>query len=282
MDEYDAEIEVFIREAFEGNYEVLRLEGGGALTQDVKEAALEQALLYWRKLRGVAERVTDTEVRLSLPGQETPKRREFGITGVVDIVREDERTVMYDIKTHDAAYVRGNLRLYERQLNIYAQIWQELRGERLDETAIIATDCPEGLTEALESGDEERIAHEMEMWEPVVEVPFDAGSVEATIREFGEVVDAIEEGEFEPRPVEDLRERLYGRMLFATRVCLNCDARFSCASYREYAVGGRGAAERRLREYLGEVATEREQERWRTANLGVAREAEELAEDFVG
>jgi DNA helicase-2/ATP-dependent DNA helicase PcrA len=44
----------------------------------------------------------------------------------------------------------------------------------------------------------------------------------------------------------------------------------------------RGAAERRLREYFGEVATEREQERWWTANLGVAREAEELAENFVG
>jgi hypothetical protein len=281
MDEHETEIEAFIREAFEQNYELLRLEGGSALTEDVKRAALEQALMYWRKLRDLAETVTDTEVRLNLPGQTTPLGRQFAITGVVDIVRDDQRTVMYDIKTHDATYVRGHVGVYEQQLNVYAHIWHELRGEPLDEAAIVATTCPDKLREALESGDEEGVARELLEWQPVVGVPFDASSVEATIQEFGQVVDAIEEGDFAPLPVEDL-QRMYGRKLFATRVCSNCDARFSCASYRKYALKGRGRAEQRFREYFGDPGTDLERERWRTTNLEVARDAEELVEDFGG
>jgi hypothetical protein len=282
MDEHETEMEAFIREAFEENYELLRLEGGSALTEDVKRAALEQALMYWRKLRDLAETVTDTEVRLSLPGQTTPQGRPFAITGVVDIVRDDQRTVMYDIKTHDAEHVREHVEMYKQQLNVYAHIWHELRGEPLDEAAIVATACPDELRESLESGDEERVAREMHSWQPVVGVPFDASSVETTIQEFGQVVDAIEEGDFAPRPVEDLRQRMYGRKLFATRVCSNCDARFSCASYRKYALKGRGRAEQRFREYFGDPGTDLERERWRTANLEVARDAEELVEDFGG
>ena len=105
----DAEVEAFLREAFEANYERLRLETGHTLPVDLKATAWEQVLLYWRRLAELARRVTETEVRLTLPDQRTPKRRRFGIEGVVDIVREDGRTVMYDLKTHDADVVRGVL-----------------------------------------------------------------------------------------------------------------------------------------------------------------------------
>ena len=120
---YEREMEDFIRQVFEENYEQLRLASGHAITADVKETAYNQVLLYWRKLRGIAENVTDTEVRLSLPGQESPRGREYTIEGVVDIVREQDRTLMYDIKTHDADYVRTNIELYEQQLNVYAHIF---------------------------------------------------------------------------------------------------------------------------------------------------------------
>ena len=128
----ESEIEAEIRRMFEENYELMRLEGGHALSADVKEAALNQVLFYWRKMRDVAENVTDTEVKLNLPEQITPQGRKYGIEGVVDIIREDERTVMYDIKTHDSDYVRANTAEYEKQLNVYAHIWQGLRGLELD------------------------------------------------------------------------------------------------------------------------------------------------------
>ncbi len=112
----DAEIEKFISEALEQNFELLRLKSGHAIGADIKDAALNQALLYWRKLKDIATRVTETEVRLNLPGQTTPNKRKFGIEGVVDIVREGDLTVMYDIKTHDAEQVRGNIDGYEPSL----------------------------------------------------------------------------------------------------------------------------------------------------------------------
>src|SRR5690625_925281 len=82
----------FIEEAFEENYELLRLEGGHSLSPHVKKLALEQVKNYWKKLRDVAENVSDTEVRLTLPERETPAGRRYTIQGVVDVVKEDNRT----------------------------------------------------------------------------------------------------------------------------------------------------------------------------------------------
>jgi hypothetical protein len=131
IDKTDAEITAFLREAFEDNYERLRVENGRGLSADGKEFAWNQVLLYWKKLREIAKSITDTEVHLTLPNQETPKGRHYAIEGVVDIVREEGYTVMYDIKSHAADYVRQNKELYERQLNVYAHIWRMLRGEDL-------------------------------------------------------------------------------------------------------------------------------------------------------
>jgi len=113
MNPTDKEIEAFLRESFEQNFELLKLESGHSLGADIKDAAWNQVLFYWRKLKDIATRVTETEVRLNLPDQESPGGRKFGIEGVVDIVREGDQTVMYDIKTHDADQVRENIADYE-------------------------------------------------------------------------------------------------------------------------------------------------------------------------
>jgi hypothetical protein len=276
------DLETFIREAFRQNYEELRLESGHALAPDVFGTALNQVLLYWRKLRTVAENVTDTEVRLSLPGQETPKGREFTIEGVVDILRENDRTVMYDIKTHNADYVRANIELYEAQLNVYAHIWRQLRQQPLDETAVIATDFPEEVRAALASENPEALGYALEAWNPVVEIAFDPRHVEETIRNFGEVVDCIEEGRFAPPPLSRLHETLPGtrNIRFGTHVCRNCDARFSCTPYREFSQATRQAADRSVMTYFSEAVSDIEQEAWRTANLDAAQTADDLRRDF--
>ncbi len=278
----DQEIEAFIRQAFEQNYEELRLDTGHAVTPDVKETALQQVLFYWRKLQEVAKNITDTEVRLSLPGQETPRGREYSIEGIVDIVRANDRTVMYDIKTHNADYVRANVELYEQQLNVYAYIWQELRRQPLDEMAVIATDYPESVQDALYHQDERELARALEEWDPLVPIEFDRLRVEQTIREFGAVVDAIEDGRFSPPPLERLNEVTPGarQTRFGTYVCVNCDARFSCVSYRQYAWASPRIAERSAIQYYTESLNDAEQDNWRSANLDATPNATSLRADF--
>ena len=276
------ELETFIRDVFEKNYEELRVDSGHAVAPDVKLTALHQVLLYWRKLRTVAENVTDTEVRLSLPGKETPKGRDFTIEGVVDILRENDRTVMYDIKTHDAEYVRANLDLYEAQLNVYAHIWHQLRQQPLDGTAVIATDFPEEVRNALAAENAEALRYALEAWNPVVEIEFDPRHVEETIRRFGAVVDCMEDGRFAPPPLTRLQEAMPGKrnIRFGTHVCRNCDARFSCGPYREFSQATRQAADRSVMTYFSEAVNDIEQEAWRTGNLDVALEADALRADF--
>src|SRR5262249_30989331 len=95
----ELDIESFLREAFEANFERLREESGRSVTPDVKAAALEQVLLYWKRLRELAEKVTETEIRLLHPDQRTPAGRRYTLEGIVDIVREADTTTLYDVKT---------------------------------------------------------------------------------------------------------------------------------------------------------------------------------------
>lgn len=270
----DLEITEFIREALEQNFELLRLESGHTLSADVKTTALQQALFYWRKLKDIAMRVTETEVRLNLPNLTTPQGRRFGIEGVVDIVRDDEQTVMYDIKTHEDRYVRENVAEYERQLNVYAHIWCNLRGQPLDGTAIIATAYPDPVKEAL--NDPPRLEYELSRWDPLVEIEFNPQHVEEVIADFGRIVDCIENGEFAPASVETLiGRRESGERAFASRVCRRCDARFSCASYRQYAANGGGRAEQELRRWLEDYGDDIDQDEWLSANLDSASELDD-------
>jgi hypothetical protein len=261
------EVLVEIKEALELNYERLRLEGGHALTEDFKRLALQMVTLYWKKMPDVAENITDTEVKLSLPGRKTPEGRKFSIEGVVDIIREQDETWMYDIKTLDGAYVRENLDPYEEQLNVYSYIWKELRGEPLDHTAIIALSFPQALSDAVRTGDQQQIDRELPKWNPLIEVPFDQRHVEETIKAFGEVVDCIEENQFSPPPVSRLKKKQVGDQLFVTRVCRNCDARFSCASYREYALGSNARFVFGYKKYIEDLGPDIDVEDWKTTNL---------------
>jgi hypothetical protein len=267
-----ASMEAFITQCFNDNLKALERESGHQLAPEPRRAALEQVLFYWRKLRHVAEGVTDTEVELNLPDQHTPGDGTFGIEGVVDIVREGDRVVMYDIKTHDVEQVRAQPDLYARQLNIYAHIWQTLRGQRLDETAIICTALPRSLQRALRSRDARRIAVELQAWSPVITLTFDRQAVKAAIAEFAETVDAIEAHDFAPPPWPELKEHRPGAHgIFASSVCINCDGRFSCEAYRTYALQGQDRAARQFQKYYAplfdDMSDQEASEDWINAGL---------------
>jgi hypothetical protein len=244
-----------IDDFFDRNAQDLEAEGTHALSPWIRDVARAQVHLYWQRLHDIAQQVTDTEVRLQLPAQKSPDGRVFGIEGIVDIVREaDGTTTMYDIKTHEAKYVRENRGQYEKQLNVYAHIWQELRGERLDSTAVICTTLPKDVEDAYVRGDKAALAEAITRWDPVIPIEFATERVEATIGDFGAAVDRIESHDFAPRPVEHLGERLPGtRAKFAVYVCRNCDARYSCRSYQQYSFGSRARSENAIAAYLADV-----------------------------
>lgn len=273
----DKEIEAKLREYFEENYELLRLEGGHSLTEDTKQIAFDQILYYWKKLNHIAKKVTDTEVKLTLPEQITPKNRKFSIEGIVDIVREDDETWMYDIKSHDPDYVKSHKDLYENQLNVYAYIWEKLRSNKLNHTAIIATTLPIALREAIISDDDKRIEYEMNKWNPVIDIPYKEEHIKDTINDFACTVDKIEDGEFTPPPKKVLEEKIKGtNVRFATRICRNCDARFSCSSFREYIQSMGTRSYSKFKKYFNDLGDEINMEEWKTANLNV-----DIIEDIV-
>lgn len=267
MEEY--EIIEKIREFFDENYELMRLEGGHAITEDVKELALTQVLYYFTKMREVANKVTDTEVKLTLPDQTSPKGRSFTIEGVVDIVRDDNETWMYDIKTHDTEYINSNKDLYAKQLNVYAHIWQQLRGNALDKTAIISTAYPEGLKQAHLLNDQFRIQYELSRWNPLVELDFDQSEVNEVVEDFAKTVDCIEDKLFKPATVDTLESKLEGtNAKFGQRICRECDARFSCSSFREYVLGKGKGVRGNFAKYFNDFGSDTDKEEWVNANLG--------------
>lgn len=272
----EKEIEDFIRQRYAENFELMRLETGAAISPEVKQAGLEQVLIYWRVMREIALNVTDTEVRLSLPQLESPHEREFGIEGVVDILRDADRTLMYDIKTHDADYVQAHLDLYEDQLNVYAHIWEHLHKQKLDGTAVICTRLPARVREALQRDDAVALDRALQAWQPLIEIAFNKRRVEETIRAFGRVVDAIEERDFKPPPLEKLNARYTPDkpVRFATNVCRNCDARFSCGAYRAYARRGRGQVERNFARFIADLESEENLEQWRIAAIEAVEQSE--------
>jgi hypothetical protein len=262
----DEEMIKFIEDAFEENYELLRLEGGHSLAPYVKRLALEQVKLYWKKMKSLAENVSETEVKLTLPLQKTPKGRTYTIQGVVDVVSEEGNTILYDIKTHDVDYVRSNKEDYAGQLNIYAHIWQTIHNQTLDGTSIIATGQTEDLKRAFQSKNPKRIQMALEDWCPEVQIEFNEQHVVDTIESFSEVVDLIEENKFSPASIGRLNTTVRGNRLFATHVCRNCDVRFSCDSYKEYAFTSMKARQDFL-SYYDDYGTEHDKVEVLEANL---------------
>lgn len=257
----------FIEDSFEENYELLRLEGGHSLSPFVKRLALDQVKLYWKKMKSLAENVSDTEVKLTLPLQKTTKGRTYTVQGVVDVIKEDDKTVLYDIKTHDVDFVRCNKQDYEGQLNIYAHIWQKNHGKELSGTSVIATGQTEDLKRAYQTKNPQRIQNALEQWLPEVPIEFNEDKVQDTIRSFSDVVDMIEEHKFAPPPIERLMTPVRNNKLFVTHVCRNCDVRFSCDSYREYAFTSLRAKNDFLA-YYDDYGNEHEKLEVLEANLG--------------
>lgn len=222
-----------IKTLFDDIHQTLQSESGYGLDAQTRADAWRQVQLYWMKLHdAVAGRVTETEVPLTLMNNVSEGGRLFTIHGIVDVVQSEGQVILYDIKSHDYKQLHENIDSYGPQLQVYAHIWSELRGNRVEQTCIINTDPPKEVKEIVDyahmTPDEERAFLE---WKPVIPIPsFSKEGVIETIAKFGRVVDRIEERQFAPPTLEDLRKRRANRQV--PIMCGKCDARFSCTTYR--------------------------------------------------
>ena len=241
-----------IREFFEEDFDFLRESAGHTISRTMKEQALQQVLCYWRKNKEIVQKMTRSEVKLSLPEQKTPtKKIPYTIEGVVDIVQEGDETWLYDLKTHPIERIKGQPQSYKDQLSIYGYIWQKLQGNRLDNTAIISTPVPEDLQRAIKNKDEKAVERLMANWEPVIPFGYDEEEVADIIEKFGTTVEKIENADFAPPPVEVLKDKPKGMTSsFGTHVCRNCDVRFSCKSFASFLMESRGAKRNNMIEFM--------------------------------
>jgi len=229
--------------------------GDDAVTEDIFVAGAKSAFHRWatsvkrwtKDTKGATslshiEDLTAFDAKAKLRG--IPDGKGVLLEGVVDIVEDGSSTVMYDLKTYlDADAARDHVEPHYRQLNVYAHIWKGLRGRQLDKVAVIATRPTRPLYRALRAGEPAKIQSAMEAWDPVLEVTVDGDVVAEVMESFGRVVDLIEDRKFSPPGLEVLKapSRPDGKVPFAQDVCLNCDARFGCASYRQLASRSRRA-----------------------------------------
>lgn len=231
------DIEDFIKLRLKENLKLMQAETGQRVNQNVVIAAERQALAYWHTMHLLAENITETEVKLSLPECSTPKGRTFTIEGVVDIVQEDSGMSIYDIKTMPRDYVEKNKLKFAMQLNVYAHILAGLKGYKVKKAAVIATAPADALKRKFNNAPFEAFIGMLKSMDPFVEIPLDEASITDTITKFGEIVDRIQDGDFKPKSVGDLKRKDTegGKTRqFGTDVCRNCDARFSCSSYRKF------------------------------------------------
>ena len=167
--------------------------------------------------------------------------------------------------------------------DIHAHRRTGLRGPRRDKVAVIARRPTRPLYRALRAGDPTRIQAAMEAWNPVLEVPVNGAVVAAVMESFGCVVDLIEERQFSPPGLEVLKgpSRPDGKTPFAQDVCVNCDARFGCASYRQRVrAQSPGRAEQALRDASADFGGDAEKQDWRDS--GVTATARIVVDDEGG
>lgn len=226
-----------ILEDFDRNYMLMEYETGRALSPQLKKAALLQVIVYWYAMRSVAEKVTETEVRLVLPLQNSPQNRKFNLEGVVDLIHSEAGIFMHDIKSLDKEVIQGQIDSYSEQLGVYAHIWQSLNNKKIDGASVISTAVPREISERLigvDLHDEKSVMEILGDWNPMIEVNIAQPEITEVMKKFGEVVDKISMKEFSPPNVIKLKKRPEGQNRdFGSLVCRKCDGRYSCESYRD-------------------------------------------------
>lgn len=180
---------------FDGNYAYLTKRERAYLAANVKRAALEQVLRYFRRNQQDWSHIREAEVDVSLV------KDEYILAGSIDLIQGVNETVeIVDFKSEKKLDVnnpkdREKLDRYRRQLEVYSHIVEERTGQTVSKMHLYYT--------SEESGN------------PYITFPKNNQLIDRTIATFDQVVGRIEAKDFA------IPER-------PTKLCKGCDMRFYC------------------------------------------------------
>ena len=178
---------------FNANYIHLSRQERLYLRSETQEAALGHVLKYARHERGTWDRLSETEVEVSLV------KEAYLLKGHVDLIRGESDTLeIVDFKSErkpDLVSDRDRLDRYRRQLEVYAHIIEGRTGQKISKMHLYYT------------GEDDS--------NPYISFDKDARSIDQTMEAFDGIVERIENKDFEiaARPV---------------KLCSNCDLKAYC------------------------------------------------------
>ena len=182
-----------ISDWFNANYTHLSRQERLYLSPGVQNAALEHVLKYARRERGTWDRLSETEVEVSLV------KEAYLLKGHVDLIRGEGDTVeIIDFKSErkpDLLSEREKVERYRRQLEVYAHIIEGRTGQRISKMHLYYT------------GEDDSY--------PYISFDKDARSIDQTMEVFDGIVERIENKDFE---IASRPEKL----------CRNCDLKAYC------------------------------------------------------
>ena len=180
---------------FDRNYGYLTKRERAYLAPNVKRAALEQVMRYYRRHQDNWAHIQEAEVDVSLV------KDDYILAGSIDLIQGEGNTVeIVDFKSEKKLDVnepkdREKLDRYRRQLEVHSHIVEERTGHTVSKTHLYYT--------SVDSGN------------PYITFPKDARSINRTIATFDQVVSRIEAKDF------SIPER-------PDKLCKGCDMRFYC------------------------------------------------------
>ncbi|MGC8483409.1 MAG: ATP-dependent DNA helicase [Thermodesulfobium sp.] len=179
----------------EQNYKALLLSGLRPISQTQKEVALKQVINYFKQNHDILERISETEVNVSV------EKEDYIITGKIDLLTsKDGKFEILDFKTPPKQENNSELiDRYFKQLCLYGYILKERYGKPVEKMYIYWTS-------------EERRK------DALMEMRYSEKDVEEAGRYFDEVVRKIKEENFKVSIPPDTE-----------KVCRECDFRFYCS-----------------------------------------------------
>ena len=182
-----------IRTWMEVNYATVSKAEHAYLGKAQIEAAYQQVQAYADRQKGDWSRIKEAEVDVSLI------KPDYILAGKIDLIRGHDGTVeILDFKSEKRPDVPTEAMYFERykkQLQVYAHLVEKKTGATVSKLTLYYT------------GETDR--------DPAVSFPYSKTDVEATVREFDDVVHAIQRKEF-------------SRCASNIKTCSNCDFRYHC------------------------------------------------------